>query len=369
MGRGMNIEHPTPRSAGQALVPPPAGSNAEHRRKDAATPAIQMAHGGGGRLTRELIAQEIVTRFGKGPLAGLPDGATLPSSAGRIVFTTDSFVVQPLEFPGGNIGHLAVHGTVNDLAVCGGRPLWLSLALIIEEGLPLATLRTILDSVKSAADDCGVAIATGDTKVVAHGQCDGLYINTSGIGELLEGFDLSPDRIREGDAVLVSGPLADHGMAVMACRQNIRIENGPSSDTAPVHRLVQVAQEFAGAVRFMRDPTRGGAATVLNEMAEGRTIDVLLREQDIPFSVGTRAVSEMLGLDPLHVASEGRMLLVCENGVAARILAKWRSMPEGRSAAVIGSIAAGKGRVILETVSGGRRLVDIPRGELLPRIC
>jgi len=334
-----------------------------------ANDTIQLAHGGGGRLTRDLINNEIVSRFGNGPLAGLPDGATLPSPRDRLVFTTDSFVVQPLEFPGGNIGHLAVHGTVNDLAVCGGLPRWLSLSLILEEGLPLATLRTVLDSVKSAAADCDVVIATGDTKVVAHGQCDGLYINTAGIGEVLPGFVLSPDRISDGDAILVSGPLADHGMAVLARRQNIQIENGPVSDTAPVHRLVQAAQEWAPAVRFMRDPTRGGAATVLNEMAEGRKIDIVLREQDMPYSIGTRAVSEMLGLDPLHVASEGRIILVCERTVADKVLARWQTMPEGRGAARIGAVAAGKGRVILETVAGGRRLVDVPRGELLPRIC
>jgi hydrogenase expression/formation protein HypE len=352
----MNIQHPTP--------------NTQRRTKET-TPglAIQLAHGGGGRLTRELINNEILSRFGDGPLRGLPDGATLPSPQNRIVFTTDSFVVQPLEFPGGNIGHLAVHGTVNDLAVCGALPQWLSLSLILEEGLPLATLRRILDSVKSAAADCDVVIATGDTKVVAHGQCDGLYINTAGIGESLDGFALSPDSIRNGDIVLVSGSLGDHGMAVLACRQNIQIENGPTSDTAPVHRLVQAIREFAPRIRFMRDPTRGGAATILNEIAERKEIDILLKEQAIPISTGTRAVSEMLGLDPLHVASEGRMLLVCEKSTAEPILARWRSLPEGRGAALVGVVAHGKGRVILETVAGGRRLVDVPRGELLPRIC
>lgn len=333
------------------------------------TELIQLAHGGGGRLSQELINSEIVPRFGSGALCGLPDAATLPSPAGKLIFTTDSFVVQPLEFPGGNIGNLAVHGTVNDIAVCGGNPKWLSLALIIEEGLPLKTLRTILDNVKSSALDCGVSIVTGDTKVVARGQCDGLYINTSGIGELLSGFDLGTHRITEGDAVIVSGPLGDHSMAVMACRENIKIENGPTSDTGPVHRLALAAQEVAGGIHFMRDPTRGGAATVLNEAVEGQDIGIVLAERDIPVSRGTKAVCELLGFDPLHVASEGRVILICAPGAADTILKKWRAMPEGRESAVIGTVTRDAGRVILSTIAGGRRMVDVPRGELLPRIC
>jgi hydrogenase expression/formation protein HypE len=333
-------------------------------------PAIQLGHGGGGLLSRELVQREIVPRFGEGALRGLPDGATLAwGNAGKLVFTTDSFVVQPIEFPGGNIGDLAVHGTVNDLAVCGGRPKWLSLALIIEEGLPVAALRRVLDSVKRAADGCGVAVVTGDTKVVGRGQGDGLYINTAGIGELMDGFQLGPDRIRAGDAVLVSGPLGDHGMAVLAARESIRIEHGPDSDTGPVHRLVQAVQAQAPRIRFMRDPTRGGLAAVLNEMVEGRPIGLLLRETQVPFSAGARAVAELLGLDLFQSASEGRLALVCEAGAAEAILAAWRALPEGSGAARIGMATEQAGRVVLETVTGGRRLVDVPRGELLPRIC
>lgn len=330
---------------------------------------IQLAHGGGGRLTRELIETEIVPRFGNGPLRGLPDGATLDSPGERLVFTTDSFVVQPLEFPGGNIGDLAVHGTVNDLAVCGGEPKWLSLALILEEGLPFSVLGRILDSVRAAADACGVTVATGDTKVVARGQGDGVYVNTAGIGRALPEFSLGQKRIREGDCVLVSGTLADHGMAVLAARQNMDFINGPRSDTGPVHRLVQAVREFGAAVRFMRDPTRGGAATVLNEIVEGRELGLLLKEHDIPLSPATRAVAEMLGIDPLHVASEGRMILICDRDSAPEILKRWRAMPEGAGAVCLGTVTRDKGRVVLETVTGGRRLVDVPRGELLPRIC
>jgi hydrogenase expression/formation protein HypE len=330
---------------------------------------IQLAHGGGGRLTRELIESEIVPRFGNGPLRGLPDGATLPSPGEQLVFTTDSFVVQPLEFPGGNIGDLAVHGTVNDLSVCGGEPKWLSLALILEEGLPLSVLGRILDSVRAAADACGVTVATGDTKVVARGQGDGVYVNTAGIGRALSEFTLSPERIREGDRVLVSGTLADHGMAVLAARQNMDFVNGPRSDTGSVQRLVLAAREFGAAVRFMRDPTRGGAGAVLNEIVEGRELGVLLKERDLPLAPATRAVAEMLGIDPLHAASEGRMILFCDPEAAEEILRRWRALPEGEGAVSLGTVTRDKGRVVMETVTGGRRLVDVPRGELLPRIC
>lgn len=330
---------------------------------------IQLAHGGGGRLTRELIEQEIVPRFGSGPLRGLPDGATLPSPGDRLVFTTDSFVVQPLEFPGGNIGDLAVHGTVNDLSVCGGDPKWLSLALIIEEGLPFSMLGRILDSVRAAADACGVSVATGDTKVVARGQCDGLYVNTAGIGLALPEFTLGAERIKEGDSVLVSGTLADHGMAVLAARQNMDFISGPRSDTGSVQRLVMAVREFGAAVRFMRDPTRGGAGVVLNEIVEGREIDIVLKEHDLPLAPATQAVAEMLGIDPLHAASEGRMILICDREAAPEILKRWRALPEGAGAVCLGAVASGKGRVVMETVTGGRRLIDVPRGELLPRIC
>jgi hydrogenase expression/formation protein HypE len=334
-------------------------------------PTIQLAHGGGGRLSRELIEREIVPRFGAGPLAGLPDGATLPMPAARaLVYTTDSFVVQPLEFPGGNIGDLAVHGTVNDLAACGGRPLWLALALILEEGLPYAVLGRVLDSVKLAADRCGVRIVTGDTKVVARGQCDGMYVNTSGIGELLEGFALSPARIQAGDAVLVSGTIGEHGLAVLAARESIRIANGPLSDSGPVHRLVLAIEELAPHVRFMRDPTRGGLATVLNEVVEKGAAGLLLHETALPVSPGARAVAELLGMDPLHVACEGRLMLIGAPDAAAIILERWQALPEGAGARQIGTVTAdGGGRVVMETVTGGRRLVDVPRGELLPRIC
>jgi hydrogenase expression/formation protein HypE len=334
------------------------------------TDTIQLAHGGGGRLTRDLIAEEILTRFGAGPLASLPDAATLPRPGNDIVFTTDSFVVQPLEFPGGNIGDLAVHGTVNDIAVAGGRPLWLSLAMILEEGLAMDRLRRILDSVRSAADTCGVRVVTGDTKVVPKGQCDGAYLTTAGIGERLPGFNLSADSVRPGDHILVSGTLADHGMAVLAAREHIDIRHGPVSDTAPVHRLTAAAHDACGGdVRFMRDPTRGGLAAVLNELTEGRPFGIRIEETALPFTPEVRATADMLGIDLLHVPSEGRLALVCAPAASEAILACWRAMPEGSQACRIGAVTTLSGRVVLGTITGGRRLVDLPRGELLPRIC
>lgn len=320
-------------------------------------------------MSRDLIDREIVSRFGGGPLRGLPDAASLLLSTREIIFTTDSFVVQPLEFPGGNIGDLAVHGTVNDISVCGGMPKWLSLGLILEEGLSLDLLGRVLDSVKASADKCGVKVVTGDTKVVAKGECDGMYINTSGIGEKIEGFDLGTGRIREGDAVVASGTVGDHGMAVLSARKGIGIKNGPQSDTAAISPLVSALGDLAGEVRFMRDPTRGGVAAVLNEMVEDSSLDMVLQEADIPLSPGTKAISEMLGLDPLHSASEGRLLAVCSSVAAAEIVDLWKKIPVGAGACVIGRVTSGAGRVILETFTGGRRLVDVPRGEVLPRIC
>lgn len=330
---------------------------------------IQLAHGGGGRLSAELIDNEIISRFGNDLLKELPDAASLKLSGASLIFSTDSFVVQPIEFPGGNIGDLAVYGTVNDISVAGGKPIWLSLALIIEEGFPMAMLRKILDSIKKCADNCGVKIATGDTKVVAKGQCDGIYINTTGIGEAFPDFDLGKSKIHPGDKILASGPLGDHGLAVLTAREGIAIENGPVSDTAPVQNLVAAVRHFGKNIRFMRDPTRGGTAAVLNEIVKGQDYGIMLEEKDIPLSAETRAVSEMLGFDPLNSPCEGRILLVCESKTADKIIEKWRQLPEGQQAVVIGTVMEKSGKVVMRTAGGGIRLVDIPSGEMLPRIC
>jgi len=331
---------------------------------------IQLGHGGGGRLSRNFINKEIVTRFAEqGPLVGLPDGAQLQLGTENLIFSTDSFVVSPVEFPGGDIGKLAVHGTVNDVSVSGGKPLWLSLALILEEGLEIELLQRILDSIKEAADEIGVQIVTGDTKVVAKGQCDKLFINTAGIGKKIEGFNTSPQRIKPNDVVLVSGTLGDHGMAIMAARENLTFTSELKSDTGSVHRLVEAASEFAQEVKLMRDPTRGGIATVLGEIVEDTLVGIELIETDLPFDPNAKAIAEILGIDLMHVACEGRMMLICDNKVADKILQKWQALPEGKGAKKIGTVTNDKGRVVLQTQIGGRRMVDIPQGELLPRIC
>ncbi len=330
---------------------------------------IQLAHGGGGRLSNELIKGEILPRFGEGTLAALPDAASLVTPCSHLVFSTDSFVVQPLEFPGGNIGHLAVHGTVNDVAVAGGQPKWLSLALIIEDGLPMVILRRILDSIRDAAANCHVQIVTGDTKVVPRGQCDGLYINTSGIGVAYPGMDLSAHRIRPGDHILASGNIGDHGAAVMTARNNIQFSGEVASDTAPVSPLVEASLRWASHIRFMRDPTRGGLAAILNEIASGESFGFMLEEEKLPVSGTTNAICEMLGFDVLHLPSEGRLVMVCDSAVSASILEAWQSLPTGAEACLIGEVTEEAGRVVLETTTGGHRMVDVPRGELLPRIC
>lgn len=335
------------------------------------TATIQLAHGGGGRLSRDLIEEMIVSRFGSGPLLGLPDGATLPRPENDIVFTTDSYVVQPHFFPGGDIGSMAVHGTVNDLAVSGAEPLWLSLALILEEGLPFETLASILDSIQQAATVCNVQIVTGDTKVVARGQADGIYINTAGIGRRIPEFQLFPDRIQEGDAIIVSGTVGDHGMAVMAARHNLNLENPPQSDSAPVHHLITAlaAAGIADAVHLMRDPTRGGLATVLNEWAETAGCGIKIKESALPFNRRSSAAAELLGIDLLYVACEGRVIAACTPAQADAILSVWRDLPGGENSACIGIVTGKTCRVGLETCTGAVRLIDVPQGELLPRIC
>lgn len=330
---------------------------------------ILLGHGGGGLLTRSLIDDEIVSRFGDGPLKGLPDGALLPQVNGDLVFSTDSFVVSPSFFPGGNIGDLAVHGTVNDIAVCGAVPRWLSLALIIEEGFSFTSLRQILDAVQKAAKDCSIQIVTGDTKVVPRGQCDGIYINTAGIGQRIVGFELDVASIAKGDNIIVSGNLGDHGMAVMAAREGLPATGKLRSDSAPVHRLVMGIESMASHIRFMRDPTRGGLAATLNEVVEDANIGIALKEDRLPFSKQAKGLAEMLGFDLLHVASEGRMMCVCSGEVASQVVDTWRALPEGKDAQIIGEVSNDAGRVVLETSIGGRRIVDVPQGELLPRIC
>jgi len=328
-----------------------------------------LAHGGGGAAAAELMEREIVPRFGGGALSGLPDASTLRVGAGELLFSTDSHVVQPIFFPGGDIGSLSVYGTANDVAVAGGKPKYISLALILEEGLPLDILRRVLDSVRTAADECGVEVVTGDTKVVGRGQCDQIYMNTAGIGTKVEELNLGRHRLAEGDAVILSGSIGDHGMAVLAAREELPLENGPKSDSAPVWPLIEAAAEFGPAAKFFRDPTRGGVAAALNEIVAGTEFGVILDETALPVSRETSGVAEMLGLDILNVACEGRVAAVCAADQAEKILLSWRKLPQGRGAEIVGRVASDPGVVSLDTVSGGRRLVFPPAGELLPRIC
>ncbi|MEO5344846.1 MAG: hydrogenase expression/formation protein HypE [Magnetococcus sp. YQC-9] len=328
---------------------------------------VLLAHGGGGRLSRELIDREIVTRFGCEALQGLPDAASLMLDSDSIRFTTDSFVVQPLFFPGGCIGDLAVHGTVNDLSVSGGQPKYLSLGMILEEGLLWSTLRRVLDAIRAAAQACGVSIVTGDTKVVRRGQCDGIYLNMAGIGVGLPEFALSAASIRPGDAVLVSGTLGDHGMAVLAAREQLFVESPLVSDTGPVHRLVAALTPWADRVRLMRDPTRGGIAASLHECALASGFQ--LEERALPFAKSAQVIAELLGISLLHSPCEGRIMAVVADEIAEAVLNAWRALPEGYGACRIGSATGPVGRVTLRTLIGGVTLLDMPHGELLPRIC
>ena len=302
---------------------------------------------------------------------GMPDATVLSIGTERIAFTTDSFVVSPLCFPGGNIGTLAVYGTVNDLAVSAAVPRWLSLALIIEEGFSLYTLGRILDSIADAASRCGVAIMTGDTKVVPHGVADGLFINTTGIGELTTEPPPGPESIQCGDVLIVSGPIGCHGVAVLAAREELFLEPPPESDSAPLHTAVAALQQkAAGFVRAIRDATRGGVSAVLHEWSAECRLTMTLQESRIPISDGIRGASELLGIDPLYSANEGTMLIAVDPSAEEQSLAALRSVPETRFASRIGTVTkAGISGVTIQRVLGSEQPVDEPTGSLLPRIC
>jgi hydrogenase expression/formation protein HypE len=328
---------------------------------------IVLGHGGGGRLSRDLVAAEIVSRFGNSALNSLGDAALI-SVVSELAFSTDGFVVKPLEFPGGNIGDLAVFGTVNDLAAAGSVPKFLSLGLILEEGLAFDVLRRVLDSIRDAAARCNVQIVTGDTKVVGRGEAEGMFVHTSGIGERTLGYRLGADRIKIGDSVIVTGTLGDHGMAVMAAREGL--SNAPIvSDTGPVHGIVGALSARAESIHFFRDPTRGGLAAVCNEIVEKQAFGIELEEDQIPFSPAARSLAEMLGIELLHVASEGRLVVICDHESESWVLDRLRVLPESAGARTIGQVGTRKGLVTLTTSIGGHRLVDLPQGEILPRIC
>ena len=338
-------------------------------------PQIVIGHGGGGALSRDLIEHVFLPAFGNPVLERLGDSSVLEvpgllAGGGRLAFSTDSYVVRPLVFPGGSIGDLAVHGTVNDLAMSGAQPLYLSAGFILEEGLPITELVGIVNRMAAAARAAGVDIVTGDTKVVERGHGDGVYINTAGIGVVPPGIDLGPHQIRPGDALLVSGTLGDHGMAIMSVRESLEFEAAIASDTAPLHGLVARMLTACPEIRLLRDPTRGGVATSLNEIADLAKLGLEIDEQAIPVTPVVANACEILGLDPLQVANEGKLLAVVPAEAAEAVLAAMRAHAYGREATILGRVVADHPRlVVVRTAIGGTRVVPMPIGEQLPRIC
>ena len=337
----------------------------------AATDRVQLGHGSGGKMSAALLRDCFLPHFSNDILAQLGDAAVVDVSGQAVAISTDTFVVQPLEFPGGNIGSLAVHGTVNDLAMMGARPQWLSAGFVLEEGLPFDVLDRVVRAMADAARAAGVLLVTGDTKVVERGKADGIFINTTGLGLRTADFAPAPTRARPGDAVIVSGPLGRHGIAIMAAREGLAFETEITSDSAALAPLVERLRAGVGdAVHTLRDPTRGGLASALNEIAGAARIGVALVEDTLPIPAAVAAACEMLGFDPLYVANEGVLVAFVAAEQADAAVAALRAHPLGRQAACIGrAVAAHPGMVVLETVIGGTRVVDMLPADQLPRIC
>jgi hydrogenase expression/formation protein HypE len=333
-------------------------------------PTVTLAHGGGGRLSAELVEHLFLPAFNEPALAHLTDAAVLPAPRGRLALTTDAFVVHPLFFPGGSIGELAVNGTVNDLAMSGAEPLYLTAAFVLEEGFAVAKLAEVVRRMADAARAANVRVVAGDTKVIERARGDGCYVTTSGVGAVPDGVILGPDRVRPGDAIILSGTVGDHGMAVMSVREGLEFETTIESDTAPLHGLVRELLAAAPAVRCLRDPTRGGLAATLNEIAARSGTGIVIEEAAVPVNPAVRAACEMLGLDPFHVANEGKLVAVVPAERADTALARMRSHPLGTRAAVIGCVTdQHPGIVAARTALGASRIISLPLGEQLPRIC
>jgi hydrogenase expression/formation protein HypE len=336
---------------------------------------IVLGHGSGGKLTADLIDQIFLPAFKNPILDKLDDQAVVTVGGARLAFTTDSFVVTPIFFPGGDIGRLAVNGTVNDLAMSGARPLYLSAAFILEEGLAVEDLRRVVESMRAAAEEAGVAFVTGDTKVVNRGKGDQVFITTTGIGLIQEGINISADRARPGDQIILSGYIGDHGMAIMSQREGLEFEGAIESDCASLHSLVSTMMATTPArawdfLHCLRDPTRGGVATTLNEIAGRSKVGMILREQSIPVRETVKGACEVLGLDPLYVANEGKLVAVVAAERAADVMRQLREHPLGRNAAIIGEVVREHpGMVRMQTQIGGTRVLDVMFGEQLPRIC
>jgi len=331
---------------------------------------VLLAHGGGGELSYRLIKDLLLPAFDNPVLKELDDAARLSSKNKRLAFSTDSYVVKPLFFPGGDIGKLAVCGTINDLAMVGAEPLYMSASLIIEEGFSLNTLKKVINSMERVARQTGIEIVTGDTKVVERGSLDRLFINTAGIGSIDADLDISGNNARVGDRIVISGTIGDHGIAVLSQREGFQFESKLMSDCAPLNNLVSRMVKESNNIHVLRDPTRGGVAAVLNEIAFQSEMEMLIEEKAIPVKDEVRAACEMLGLDPLHVPNEGRLIAFVAEKDAHSVLEAMRDDPLGKDAAIIGEvIGRNRPRVLLETLIGARRILFLPRGELLPRIC
>jgi hydrogenase expression/formation protein HypE len=359
--------------AGAAATSAPDPSNLACPAPIPERACVLLGHGSGGQLSaalmRDVIGPALATAGGaaEGPLN---DAAVVDVAGGRLAFTTDSFVVSPLEFPGGDIGELAVNGTVNDLAMMGAQPLALSLAYVIEEGLPIDELRKVTESVARAAARAGVRVVTGDTKVVGRGAADGLFVNTAGIGLVAAGVSVGADRAAPGDTVILSGPIGLHGIAIMSVREGLGFEVEIASDTQPLNALVAAIVAECPEVHVLRDPTRGGLASALNEIAAASRVGVDLHEETIPIPGPVLAACEMLGLDPLHVANEGKLVAIVPAAAAGAVLAAMRALPEGAEAVEIGRVVADHpAMVTVRTIVGSQRIVDMLVGEQLPRIC
>jgi hydrogenase expression/formation protein HypE len=333
-------------------------------------PAIVMGHGGGGKLSSELIEHIFVPAFRNSALEVMGDSSVLPALAGRIAFSTDTYVVRPLFFPGGSIADLAVNGTVNDLAMSGATPLYLSAGFILEEGFPIAQLAAIANSMGAAARAAGVQIVTGDTKVVDKGHGDGCYINTAGIGVLADGIHIGPTRAQPGDVVIVSGTIGDHGMAIMSVREGLEFETILKSDSAALSGMVGSLLEFAPNIHVLRDPTRGGLATSLNEIAAQSNVGILINERSLPVLPDVQSACDLLGMDPVYVANEGKLVAIVDPSVADAVLRVMQQHEHGARAAIIGSVTSQHaGMLAAVTAIGGTRIIPLQIGEQIPRIC
>jgi hydrogenase expression/formation protein HypE len=333
-------------------------------------PKIILGHGGGGKLSAELVQHLFLPAFTNEQLVRLGDSAVFSLNGSRLAVSTDSFVVQPLFFPGGNIGELAVNGTVNDISMSGARPIFLTAGFIIEEGLPMENLAKIVDSMAAAAEKAGVTIIAGDTKVVDKGHGDGLFINTSGLGLISDGLNIGPDKAKPGDAVILNGTIGDHGMAVMSVREGLQFETTITSDSAALNGLIGDILNVTKNVHVLRDPTRGGVAASLNEIAQASQAGIVIEEQKLPLKTAVRSACELLGMDPLFVANEGKVLVFVPQEQAERVVDAMRQHPLGEEAVIIGRVVAEHpGMLILQTGIGGKRVVTMQIGEQLPRIC